>query len=67
MNNLKRKRTEAGITQAQLAEASQTNVRMIQHYEQGFKDINKAEAETVLRIADALQCDIREILNKAGE
>lgn len=62
MNNLKKVRTEKGMSQSALAEASGVSVRMIQHYEQGVRDINKAEALTVLRLADALGCDVRDIL-----
>lgn len=60
--NLKQKRKDANMTQAELARASGVNIRMIQHYEQGFKDINKAEALTVLKLADALGCEVRDIL-----
>ena len=62
MNNLKKMRTEKGMSQSELAEASGVSVRMIQHYEQGFRDINQAEALTVLRLADALGCEVRDIL-----
>lgn len=50
------------MSQSALAEASGVSVRMIQHYEQGVRDINKAEALTVLRLADALGCEVRDIL-----
>lgn len=62
MNNLKRVRTEKGMSQSDLAEASGVSVRMIQHYEQGVRDINKAEALSVLKLADALGCEVRDIL-----
>ncbi len=62
MSNLKRIRTEAGLSQSQLAEASDVNVRMIQHYEQGVKDINAAAALTVYRIARALDCTVEDLL-----
>lgn len=61
-NNLKTMRMAKGMSQSALAEASGVSVRMIQHYEQGFRDVNKAEALTVLRLADALGCDVRDIL-----
>lgn len=51
------------MSQSDLAKASGVNVRIIQHYEQGFRNINKASVETVLKLADALECDIRKILN----
>lgn len=63
-NNLKAKRIEAGMTQSQLAKSAGVSVRMIQHYEQGVKDIDKAQAITAIRIADALGCDSKDILNR---
>jgi len=52
------------FTQAKLAEASGVNVRMIQHYEQGVKDINRAAALTVYRLAQALDCTVEDLLEK---
>lgn len=59
---LKEIRIARGMTQAELAERSGVNLRMIQYYEQGYKNINTAEAMTVLHLADALQCEVRDIL-----
>ena len=64
MNNLKELRQAAGISQAELAKLSGINKRMIEHYEQGFKDLSKAAFETGLRIAEALDVDPRDLLNK---
>lgn len=63
-NNIKELRTKAGLTQQQLAEKSGVNIRMVQYYENGFKDINKAAFETGLKLAEALGCDPRELLKK---
>lgn len=52
------------MTQAQLAEKSGVNVRMVQYYENGFKDLRKAAFETGLKIAEALGCDPRDLLGK---
>lgn len=62
MTNLKKNRTQAGISQAELANQSGVNIRMIQHYEQGFKDINKAQGDTLYKLAQALNTSIEEIL-----
>lgn len=62
MTNLKRIRKERGLTQPQLSEASGVNVRMIQHYEQGVKDINVAGALAVYKIAQALNCTVEDLL-----
>lgn len=63
-NNLKELRQKAGLTQAQLAEKSGVNIRMVQYYESGFKDLNKAAFETGLKIAEALECDPRDLIQK---
>ena len=64
MSNLKRLRQDFNISQRQLAELSGVNFRMIQHYEQGSKDINAAAALTVYRLAKALACSMEELLEK---
>lgn len=63
-NNLKELRKAAGLTQAELAKKSGVNLSMIQFYEQGFKDLNKAAFETGFRIAEALDCDPRDLITK---
>lgn len=65
MTNLKKIREASGFSQAKLAEASSVSVRMIQHYEQGAKDINAAAALTVYRLAHTLNCTIEDLLEKA--
>ena len=62
MSNLKRIREESKLKQAQLAELSGVNIRMIQHYEQGRKDINNASALTVYKLSAALNCKVEDIL-----
>lgn len=62
MSNLKRMRTESNLSQSQLADKAGVNVRMIQHYEQGYKNINTAQAITVYRIAEALGCTVGDLL-----
>lgn len=62
MTNLKNNRIAYGLTQKELSERSGVNVRIIQHYEQGFRDINKAEAMTVYKLSEALGCSVKDIL-----
>ena len=64
MTNLKRIREASGLSQSKLAERSDVNVRMIQYYEQGVKDINSAAALTVYRLAQALECTVEDLLEK---
>lgn len=62
-NRLKWMREYKGMTQKELADKSGVNLAMIQHYEQGYKDINNAKVLTVLSLAEALGCDVYEIIN----
>lgn len=62
--NLKRIRTTYGLTQAALAEQSGATLRSIQMYEQRRKNINRASAETLYRIAKALGCAIEDLIEK---
>lgn len=62
MSNLKDTRKAKKLSQKQLAEISGVSVRMIQYYEQGVKDINKAEAMTVYKLSEALDCNVWELL-----
>lgn len=60
--NLKRMRTTYGCSQRELAEMSGVNIRSIQMYEQRHKDINKAQAESVYRLAKVLGCAMEDLL-----
>ena len=62
--NLKRIRRSYGCTQAELAKRSGVSLRSIQMYEQRNKDINKASAETLYRIAKVLGCTMEDLLEK---
>ncbi len=60
--NLKIYRKRAGLSQKQLAELADIPVRMIQHYEQRQKNINKAQTEYLVRLSKVLNCDIEDLL-----
>ena len=60
--NLKTIRESKGYTQKKLAELAGVNQRMIEHYEQGFHDINKAEVTTLYKLAQVLDCQIEDLL-----
>lgn len=60
---LKQRRTEAGITQKELADRTQLSLRTLQHYEQGSKDLTTAAAITVWKIAKALDCTIEDLID----
>ena len=60
--NLKIYRKRAGLSQKELAELADIPVRMIQHYEQRQKNINKAQVEYLVRLSRVLNCNIEELL-----
>lgn len=55
-------RKSYGLTQPELANLSGVSLRSIQMYEQKNKNINRASAESVLRLARALHCHMEDIL-----
>ena len=60
--NLKAIRLDAGLSQSELAEISDISVRTIQQYEQNQKNINAAKAETVVKLAKALNCTVEALM-----
>lgn len=67
MTKLKQLRTKKNLSQKDLAEKAGINVRTLQQYEQGTRDLNKAEALTVLKLAFVLNCNPYELINFRGE
>ena len=55
-------REARGLSQIELAEASDMSLRAIQQYEQRRKDIDKAQARSVLRLARVLGCTMEDLL-----
>ena len=62
MSNLKRIRTEAGISRAELAEKTGVKLTAIRDYEQNHKPINNAAAISVYYLAQALDCKVEDLL-----
>ncbi len=62
--NLKRLRSAYGCSQSELAKLSGVSLRSIQMYEQRQKDINNANASSLLAIAKVLGCSIEDLLEK---
>lgn len=62
MTNLKAVRESAGLSQSQLSKKSGVNVRTLQSYERGAKNIDGAKLETLLDLSAALECKIPDIL-----
>ena len=64
MSKLKKIREAVGLSQNKLATLSGVSNRMIQHYEQGVKDINKAQVGTVYKLAKVLKVTMEDIIEK---
>ena len=61
-SRLARLRAYADMSQKALAERSGVSVRMIEQYEQGRKDINRASSATVLQLSRALGCRMEDLI-----
>lgn len=59
---LKEMRQAKGLSQSQLAEKTELNVRTIQHYEQGSKNFDHARIDTLLKVCIALGCRLEDII-----
>lgn len=61
-SKLKETRQAAGLSQSQLAEKANMNVRTLQHYEQGSKVFDHARIDTILSVCLALNCKIEDVI-----
>lgn len=61
---MKRTRNAIGYSQKQLAELSGVSLRSIQMYEQRQKDINKAQSDSLYRLAKVLGCTMEDLLEE---
>ena len=59
---MKRIREQKHLSQGQLAIKSKVSLRAIKSYEQRYRDINKASASTLSKLANALGCDMNDLL-----
>lgn len=56
-------RKNKGMTQQELADLSDVKLRSLQRYESGERDVNKAHAILIYKIANALGVEVEDILN----
>lgn len=59
---LKARRVESGLSQRELAESAGVPLRTLQEYEQGRKDISKAQVAYLIMLAKALCCDVEDLV-----
>ena len=60
---LKQLRRDKRLSQSQLAADSGVNLKMIQKYEQGVKNINAAKLETLLKLCNTLECNLLDLID----
>ena len=60
---LKEIRESRGMSQQDLADKSGINKRMIQAYEQGYRDIKGAKLTTLVTFSIVLECRLSEIVD----
>ena len=60
---LKEIRESRGMSQQDLADKSGINKRMIQAYEQGYRNINGAKLTTLVTFCIVLECSLSEIVD----
>ena len=60
--NLHNLRKASGLTQKELSELAGVNLRTLQQYEIGSKDINKASGKTINSLALALHCNFYDVM-----
>jgi len=64
-NIIKKLRIESGMTQRELSEKAGINIRHLQKFESGERDIANASLSICIKIADALEIDnLRDLVIK---
>lgn len=62
MTGLQKVRIEKNMTQADLADQARMNLRSLQYYEQGRKDLAHVRLDKLLRLCIVLDCKLSEII-----
>ena len=62
INGILYQRTSLEMSQRELAEKSRVNLRQIQRYENATSDVGNMTLRNALSIADALDCEVRDLL-----
>ena len=63
-SNLKKVRMMRKLTQDELAGLSGVNIKSLSAYEQQPEKLSSASVNTVYKLAQALNCDVMDIINK---
>ena len=61
-SNLKKIRKQCGMTQEELANTSGVSINTIRAYERKSKDLNKAQIDIIIKLTNALKCEISDLI-----
>ena len=61
-NKLKKLRTKKNLTQYELSELSCVPLKTIQKYESNERSIAKAQVDTIIKLARALNCTVEDLV-----
>lgn len=67
MNRLKELRLSKNLSQSQLSAKANVPIRVIQTYEIGARDINKGQAITIYKLAQALDRKMEDLIELEKE
>lgn len=56
-------RKRCGLTQDALAKAADVSVNTIRAYERKSKDLNKAQFDIIMRLANVLKCEVSDLFD----
>lgn len=62
INKLLYQRSIAGMTQQQVADAAEMNIRQIQKFESGERDLGNMTLRNALSLAKALDCEVDDFI-----
>lgn len=66
VTKLQKARILRGFTQVELAEQTGINLRSLQYYEQGCKDIEHVRLDKLLKLCLVLKCDLKDIVEDSN-
>lgn len=62
MTKLKKIRLSKNISREKLSELSGISIRTIEGYEQKRRNINNSSINTLIKLADVLECDLLDLI-----
>lgn len=64
MNRINEFRKNAGISLKDLSQQTKINYNTLRSYEYGYRDINKMQLETALKLSNVLGCSPKDLISK---